>query len=260
MTEKKPSSLLMKFQLGAVALALCLCAATASAQTTNTTNPATTSDGARRETTTLVPAANDTYFDNIFRRFNETYRLGPADEISIRIKGQPAYSTEKTKVSPTGTIYHDLLGEVSVVGLTINQLAERLTNDLSEYLKNPQVSVQLVEAVSAKIGVLGEVLHPGIIVLSRPMSLLDAIAAAGGITDLGSKSSVEVLRQQPNGTRASLKVNVADILKGKARPDDNIQMRAGDLVLVHGNAKKTMATISTLAGFGSFVAFIARGW
>lgn len=258
MTVKKLLSLAMKFQSSAAAAALCFCAVTVvSAQTTNTT---TTSDGARRETTTLVPIANDTYFDNIFRRFNETYRLGPADEISIRIKGQPAYSTEKTKVSPTGTIYHDLLGEVSVVGLTINQFAERLTNDLNEYLKNPQVSVQLVEAVSAKIGVLGEVLHPGIIVLSRPMSLLDAIAAAGGITDLGSKSSVEVLRQQLNGSRTSLKVNVADILKGKARPDDNVQMRAGDLVLVHGNAKKTMATISTLAGFGSFVAFIARGW
>jgi polysaccharide export outer membrane protein len=257
MTVKKLLFLTMGFWSGAVAVALLFCAATASAQTTNT---ATKPDSARRETTSLVPATNDTYFENILRRFNETYHLGPADEISIRIKGQPTYSTEKTKVSPSGTIYHDLLGEISVVGLTINQLTERLTNDLSEYLKNPQVSVQLVEAVSAKIGVLGEVLHPGIIVLSRPMSLLDAIAAAGGITDLGSKSSVEVLRQQPNGNRTSLKINIENILKGKARPEENIQMRAGDLVLVHGNAKKTMATITSLAGFGAFAAFIARGW
>lgn len=256
MTVRKLLSLTMKLQLTAVSLCFCVMAQDPPPAQTAKTTP----DDARPVATSLTPTGNDPYFANIYRRFNETYRLGPADEISIRIKGQPDYSIEKAKVSPTGYIYHVLLGEVSVAGLTINQVAERMTNDLNEYLKNPQVSVQLVEAVSAKIGILGEVVHPGIIVLSRPMSLVDAISEAGGFADTGSKSSVQVLRQQPNGSRTTLKVNVEDILKGRAKPDDNIQMRAGDLVIVNGNKKKTLATISTIAGFGSLVAFLARGW
>ncbi|MGH9766333.1 MAG: polysaccharide biosynthesis/export family protein, partial [Blastocatellia bacterium] len=230
-------------------------AATVPAQTTGGA-----SDPARPDAAQSAPAVDDTYFDKIYRKFNETYHLGAGDEISIHIKGQQAHSVEKVKVSPTGTIYHDLLGEVSVVGMTINQVTERLTNDLNEYLKNPQVIVQLIEAVSAKIGVLGEVTRPGIIVMSRPMSLLDAITEAGGFADTGSKSSVEVLRQNPNGSHSPMRVDVKKILEGKANPESNIQLRAGDLVVVHGNSKKTLATISTIAGFGSFVGFISRGW
>ncbi len=238
----------------AAAVLFCL-AATALAQTTTTTP-----EPPRNDAASDAPVADDAYFDKFYRRFNETYRLGPGDEISIRIKGQPEYSLEKTKVTPAGMIYHELLGDVTVVGLTINQVTERLSSDLSEYLKNPQVSVQLIEAVSAKIGVLGEVNRPGIIVMSRPMTLLDAITEAGGFADTGSKSSVEVLRQNHDGSHRPMRIDVKKILEGKANPESNLQLQAGDLVVVHGNTKKTLATISTLAGFGSFITFIARGW
>jgi polysaccharide export outer membrane protein len=244
------------FRLAPAAAALCLfAAATAMAQT-----PAGTSKNVSPDAAQLTPATNDQYFDKIYRNFNSTYRLGPGDEISIRVKGQPDPALEKTKVSPSGTIYHELLGEVSVVGLTTSQVTERLTNDLSEYLKNPLVSVQLIEAVSAKIGVLGEVHRPGIIVMSRPMSLLDAITEAGGFTDSGSKSSVEIIRQNPNGSRSPMRVNVKKILDGSANPENNLQLRAGDTVVVRGNSRKTLSTISTVAGLGTFVTFVARGW
>ncbi len=202
---------------------------------------------------------DDPLFDGIYRKFYDSYRLGPADEISIRIKGQPDYSTEKTKVSPTGTIYHMLLGEVSVGGLTITQITERLTNDLSEYLKNPQVSVQLVEAVSVKIGVLGDVLRPGIIVMARPMNVLDAISEAGGFAETGSKTNVEINRQSAAGTREKIKVNVKNILDGKSKPGENQQLQAGDVVFVHGNIKKGVATITSIAGLGNFLSFITFG-
>jgi polysaccharide export outer membrane protein len=216
---------------------------------------------AAAQTTTVAPAdANDSYLDKIFRVFNDNYRLGPGDEISVRIKGQPAYSMEKAKVSPTGTIYHELVGEVSVVGLTMSQVTELLTNDLSEYLKNPQVSVQLVEAASAKVSVFGEVHHPGIVVMSRPMRLLDAISEAGGFSDTGKQSSVEVLRQYPNGNRVPMRIDVKKYLQGKGNPESNIPLQAGDLVVVHGNTRKTLGNIGAIAGVGSLVTIIARGW
>src|SRR4030095_7375371 len=100
-------------------------------------------------------AEDDQFFKGIYQEFYDTYRRGPADEIAIRVTGQPDYTLERVKVSPTGSVYHPLLGDVEVAGTTIPQLIERLTKDLSEYLINPKVSVALIEANSAKIGVLG---------------------------------------------------------------------------------------------------------
>src|SRR5262245_24441975 len=246
----------MTIQKSLFAAALCFfAAATATAQT----NPVAP-NGAAPVEAKLPADVYSPYLDRAFRIYNDNYRLGPGDEISVRIKGQPAYSLEKAKVSPTGSIYHELVGEVSVVGLTTNQLTERLTNDLGEYLKNPQVSVQLVEAASAKISVFGEVPHPGIVVMSRPMRLLDAISEAGGFSDTGKKSSVEVLRQQPDGTRVPMRVDVKKYLEGKGSPESNIPLQAGDLVVVHGNTRKTLVNIGAIAGLGSFFSVIARGW
>lgn len=246
----------MTVQKSLCAAAICFFAAATATAQTNHGAPG----GANPAEAQSPPAAGHLYFDKIFRAFNANYRLGPGDEISVRIKGQPDYSLERTKVSPTGTIYHELVGEVSVVGLTTNQVTERLTTDLSEYLKNPQVSVQLVEAASAKISVFGEVPRPGIVVMSRPMRLLDAISEAGGFSDTGSKSSVEVIRQHPNGRRVPMRIDVKKYLEGKGSPESNIPLQAGDLVVVHGNTRKSLGTIGAIAGLGSFVTIIARGW
>jgi polysaccharide export outer membrane protein len=246
----------MNIQKSLFAAALCFFTAAPATAQTNTG----AQGGANPVDAQSPPAASHLSPDRAFITFNDNYRLGPGDEISVRIKGQPTHSLEKTKVSPTGTIYHELLGEVSVVGLTTSQVTERLTNDLSEYLKNPQVTVQLIEVLSVKISVLGEVRRPGVVVMSRPMRLLDAISEAGGFSDTGSKSSVEVLRQHQNGTRIPMRINIKKYLEGKGSPESNIPLQAGDLVVVHGNARKTLGTIGAITGLGNFFTIIARGW
>jgi len=210
-----------------------------------------------------APAADpapddDLLFKDIYREFYNTYRLGPADEIAIRVVGQPDYTLERVKVSPTGSVYHPLLGDLEVAGATIPQLSVRLTKELTEYLINPKVSVALLEANSAKVGVLGDVVHPGILVLNKPMNVLEAISASGGFTDTGSKSNVTVLRQTRDGRSQTLKVNVKRILDGKAGPEENIALKPGDTVLIHGNARKKLGNVMTLAGFASFISFIGR--
>jgi len=202
---------------------------------------------------------DDRLFKDIYQEFYDTYRLGPTDEIAIRVTGQPDYTLERVKVSPTGIVYHPLLGDLEVAGMTVPRLIERLTKDLSEYLINPKVSVALLEANSAKIGVLGDVARPGILVMSRPMNVLEAILASGGFAETGNKSGVTVLRQTRDGRAQTLKVNVKRILEGKAQPEENIKLKAGDLVLIHGNAKKKLNSVMSLAGFGSFLSFISMG-
>jgi len=204
-------------------------------------------------------AADDQLFKGIYQEFYETYRLGPGDEVAIRVTGQPDYTVERAKVSPTGSVYHPLLGDVEVAGMTIPRLIERMTKELSEYLKDPKVSAALLEANSAKIGVLGDVLHPGIVVMNKPMSVLEAITASGGIADTGDKSGVIVLRALRDGSAQTLKVNVKRILEGKSRPEENIGLQAGDTVIVNGNTKKKVSYILSMAGFGSFLSFISVG-
>jgi len=203
--------------------------------------------------------SDDQMFKGIYNDFYDTYRLGPADEIAVRVAGQPDYTLEKVKISPTGAIYHPLLGDLEVAGMTVPQLIDRLTKDLSEYLVNPKVSVSLLEANSAKIGVLGDVVHPGILVMNRPMNVLEAITASGGFADTGDKSGVTVLRQSRDGRAQTFKVDVKRILDGKASAEENVALQAGDTVIVNGNMKKKVAYVMSLTGFGSFLTFISAG-
>ena len=203
--------------------------------------------------------ADDQVYRNIIKSFTDNYRIGPADAFALRVKGQPDYSIEKLKVSPTGTVYHPLLGDIQVAGYTLEQLKKQLTTDLSEYLLNPVVSIELLEAQSAKVGIIGEVRNPKILMMSGPMSILDAITEAGGFTDTGRKSGVTLLRQNPNGERTTIKVNLKNILNGKAEPGENIALQAGDTVIVHGNAMKAIPIIAGITSFGSLLSFISLG-
>jgi polysaccharide biosynthesis/export protein len=196
---------------------------------------------------------------DIMRKFRDSYRLGPDDEIAIRVLKQPDYSLDRVKVSAVGSIFHPLLGEVNVAGLTIEQLKKQLTIDLSEYVLDPNIYIELLVAHSAKIGVIGEIARPGIIVMTRPMRVLDAIVEAGGITDMGKKSAVTVLRQPADGHQQLIEVNVKRILQNKATPEDNIALQAGDTVIVHGNTMKTLTKITSVTGLASLLTFLSIG-
>lgn len=200
----------------------------------------------------------DQAFDHMLERFVETYKLGAGDEVAVRVLGEPEYTIERTKVSPFGAVYHPLLGDVRLAGLTAGQASAKLERELSEYIIKPRVTVALLDAHSAKVGVLGDVTQPGILTMAEPMTVLDAISASGGFTDFGSKTDVEVLRQLREGETRTLTVDVKRILEGKAAPSENIALQPGDTVIVHGNKKKTLATITSLAGFASFLTFVRR--
>lgn len=198
----------------------------------------------------------DPDFELMYERFHATYKLGPEDEIAIRVAGEPDFTVERAKVSPFGAVYHPLLGDIKVRGLTVPETRELFAEELSEYIVKPRVSIALIEAKSARIGVLGDVTNPGIVVMERPLTVLDAIGEAGGFTTFGSKSNVTVLRQLGGGRTRAIEVDVKEILEAKAGPYANLTLHPGDTVIVHGNKKKTLAFLSSLASFGTFVTFL----
>jgi polysaccharide export outer membrane protein len=209
--------------------------------------------------TTAAPGNDNQIFEDLYLNFYHTYRLGADDEVAIHVLGQPDFSMEKVKISPVGRIYYPTLGDLKVAGLTVDQLTKKLAAGLSEYLINPKVTVSLLEARSAKVGVLGEVVRPGIVVIAAPTTVLDAIEASGGFTDFGSKSDVTLFRAGPDGRLRQIKVNVKRILEGNQKGEEDLPLQAGDTLIVNGNTKKKLSTIVSLAGFSSFVTFLSLG-
>jgi polysaccharide export outer membrane protein len=202
-------------------------------------------------------AAIRAQISSVYQGFYNSYRLGAGDAVAIHIDKHPDDSLERAVVSPVGQVYYSLLGNVAVAGKTIPELQDYFTASISEYIKDPRVTVSLLEANSAKVGVLGDVRVPGVVILSRPMRVLDAITAVGGITDTGSKQ-VSILRQYPDGRIQTLSVNMKHILSGKGGPEENVFLNAGDTIVVHGNLVKKVQMLSSMMGIASFFAFLAR--
>ena len=106
--------------------------------------------------------------------------LGPGDRIDIDVFGQ-GEPTASALVGPDGCIYYSLLPAINVWGLTPTQTRDRLQQELSKYIRNPQVSVLVREVQSRRVWVLGRLFTPGVYPLDTPMTVLEAISRAGGL-------------------------------------------------------------------------------
>ena len=204
-------------------------------------------------------AAIQTQINAVYQQFYNSYRLGAGDVVAIHVEKHPEDSVEKTTVSPVGQVYYPLLGNVNVAGKTLAQLQEYFTTAISEYIREPRVTLSLLESNSSKYGVLGDVREPGVKIMTRPLRVFEAITAAGGITDSGSASNVTVLRQDPFGNVQTVKVNVKKMMQGKANPEDNFYLQTGDTIIVPGNTFKTISKVTSLLGVTGFVSFFMRG-
>jgi polysaccharide export outer membrane protein len=158
----------------------------------------------------------------------EDTTLGAGDMFEVRVFRQDDM-TGTYSVSSEGTISFPLIGEVAVAGKTPADVERELRERLAEgYLTNPQVSVLVKEYKSKKISVFGQVREPGTFAYSEGMTVVEAVAQAGGFTDLARKNAVSVTRAVGK-EKTKFTVPVEDIGEGKA---DNFYLRPGDVVFV----------------------------
>ncbi len=205
------------------------------------------------------PAEDEAGIVPYYNNFMTTYRLGPEDIISVSVFGQERYSRGNIVVPPDGVVAYPLVPEgILVVGKTTRQVAKEITQKLDEYIIDPKVTVSLEKAQSARYSVLGDVGQPGIRLMTRRLSVYEAVAEAGGVLTTGDKSKVFVLRRQADGQLAPIRVNVASIEKGKAL--DNIFLAPGDQVVVPGNKLKKFQQIVNLFQVVSFARIFTGGW
>jgi polysaccharide export outer membrane protein len=228
-------------------------AKTGDANTQNTDVPAEAIAN-RRGQMSEEEAAVLPYYNN----FMTSYRLGPEDVISVSVFGQERYSKSGIVVPPDGRISYPLIPEgVFVAGKSVQQVQEELTKRLDEYIIDPKISVALEKAMSARYSVLGDVAQPGIRVMTRRLSVYEAVAEAGGVLSTGDKSKVFVLRRQADGSLRPFLVNIKDIERGRAK--EVAFLSPGDQVVVPGNRMKKVKEIMDLASIVSFARIFTGG-
>jgi polysaccharide biosynthesis/export protein len=158
------------------------------------------------------------------------YVVGADDLLSIRFWGDPQLSSDVV-VRPDGKISIPLLNDVQAAGLTPVQLGESLEKAASKYVTAPTATVIVREIRSRKIFVIGQgIAKQGIVPLNTEMTVLQAIASAGGLLEYAQKDDITILRNE-NGQEKRYKFNYNDFTKGK-NLKQNILLQPNDTILV----------------------------
>lgn len=159
----------------------------------------------------------------------QEYLIGPADMLQVSVWKNDALS-RTVPVRPDGMITLPLVNEVKAAGLTPMELREVIKKDLSQYLPSPEVSVIVMEMHSFNVSVLGQVQKAGRYQFNGPITVLDALAEAGGITEFASPSDMYVLRHE-GGAVKRISFNYSKVV---ASPDQNsnFNLQPGDILVV----------------------------
>ena len=156
--------------------------------------------------------------------------VGPGDSLEIQVWRHPDL-TRGIEVQSNGVISYPLIGDVKVAGMSLADFQHLITQHLSEYIVNPQVTVQVRVPKSQKVFVLGEVRRPGVYLLDSPMTALEAIAQAGGFTLEAKKRKVFLVRQQQGGGSEPVFLNIDSTMKGQDM-EQNVKLQRGDILYV----------------------------
>ena len=158
------------------------------------------------------------------------YRVGPQDLIEVSVYGLPELA-RTVRVNSQGKISLPLIGQVEATGLTAQGLERAVADKLSEkYLQNPQVTIFIKEFTTLRFTVEGAVNKPGVFPLVGQMTLLRALAVAGGQGPLSDMTEIVLFRITPVGESISLKFDATKIRTGEMT-DPLIQN--DDLVVVN---------------------------
>ncbi len=161
---------------------------------------------------------------------DDAFVIGTDDVLSINVWKEPDL-TRIVPVRPDGMITLPLIGDIKAAGSTPKQLQETIKKKISDYVPNAEVTVALQEVRSLKFNIVGQVNKPGSYPLTKPMTVLDGIALAGGFRDFAKSKKIYVLRTDASGRQVKLPFNYNEVIKGN-RMGENVQLESRDTIVV----------------------------
>jgi polysaccharide export outer membrane protein len=157
------------------------------------------------------------------------YRIGRGDKLRVDVYKETDLSNA-LQVRPDGRITLPLIGDLQAAGQTPMQLQRLVTEQLKAFVANPVVTVMVTDVADRVVYVLGEVAQPGAVPLKGPMTVLQALAVAGGFKDFANPRNIRILRRNGNPERVeTIYFNYKDALKDDG---DVVYLIEGDTVIV----------------------------
>ncbi|OJH34037.1 polysaccharide biosynthesis/export family protein [Cystobacter ferrugineus] len=160
---------------------------------------------------------------------DQPYRIGREDVLDVAVWRDGDLS-RTLPVRPDGFISLPMVGEVRAEGRTPVELSEQIRESLKPYVQDPRVTVIVREVNSTRVFITGEVAHPGAYPLRGRVSVLQAIALAGGFTDFADRDGIVVLRRQ-GAEGEPIPVSYSDLVED-AKNNEPLSLRPGDTIVV----------------------------
>jgi polysaccharide export outer membrane protein len=183
--------------------------------------------------TTLAwgPVANSADDPSTPSAVSADYRIGPGDTLKISVF-QNDELTATLPVRPDGKISTPLVEDMVAVGKTPTQLARDIERSLGEYIKAPKVSVVVTIALSvySQVKVIGQVKTPESLPFHDGMTVLDAVLAAGGLSQFAAGNRARLVRSE-HGKETEIKIRLDDLMN-KGDTKQNLPLVPGDILVV----------------------------
>ena len=166
---------------------------------------------------------------------DQIYRLRQGDELTIDVVQQMDLGANKTfTIRPDGYVSFPMVGNIKADGMTVEEFTQSLTNSLSTYIINPDVSVNVAKLGGVRVYVFGEINKPGAYTLTKSSTVIDAIGAAGSFNWDTAKKKIFLIHQ--NDPTKPIEINLNNILK-TGDMSQNYVMREGDILYLTKNSK-----------------------
>jgi polysaccharide export outer membrane protein len=184
--------------------------------------------GCVRSSSPPVPTAAEPATDT-----NYEYTIGPGDKLNVFVWRNPDVSVTDIPVRPDGRISSPLVEEMVAAGKSPSQLARDIEKRLADYIKEPFVTVTVVDfvgAASEQVRVVGEATTPQAIPYRSSMTLLDVMIAVGGLTEFAAGNKGSIVRSSA-GKQQQIAVRIEDLIKD-GDISANVPMYPGDIVII----------------------------
>ncbi|HJT71371.1 MAG TPA: polysaccharide biosynthesis/export family protein [Terriglobales bacterium] len=158
------------------------------------------------------------------------YRIGVSDVINVSV-WKDADLSRSVPVRPDGRISLPLIGDLDAAGKTTGELRDLVVARLKPYVPDPDVTIIVEQINSQKYFVIGSVAKPGSYPLTAPVTVVEALAAAGGFAGWAKTSDIMVIRHKGTQTER-IRFNYKKWLKKNAKNSGSIEIQNGDVIVV----------------------------
>lgn len=161
----------------------------------------------------------------------DQYIIGPGDSLRIVVLRNPDLNVD-VPVRPDGKISAPLVNDVVAVGKTPSQLSADLRAALAEYIRDPSVSIMVLQATSrfSQVKVVGQAVAPRAVAYRNGMTVLDLVIEVGGLSQFAAGNRAKIVRTRDSKTR-EIKVRLGDLLN-KGKVSENVALMPGDILVI----------------------------